>query len=213
MKHRTVSLVLVLSLLMYAAAGFSGCGNKHNHLSAIIVAPPSPFVVKGTAFQLSISAIFSDGLIVTSWSQVSWQTSDPTVATVGGAGLVTAVSAGTAVITATDLFHPTIACSITVSVTETPLVSIEVAPPNRTISLGTTAQVQFTAARTLADGTTLPSTGKYVTWSSSRTDVATISNSIGSEGLATAVASGTTWITATDPLTNISGLTTLTVTP
>ena len=50
-----------------------------------------------------------------------------------------------------------------------------------------------------------------MTWSSEHEGVATISNSAGSEGLATAVAAGKTHIVATDPVTNISGFTALTV--
>ncbi|MBS1128665.1 MAG: hypothetical protein H6Q96_1045, partial [Nitrospirae bacterium] len=42
MKHRAVFLVLVLSLLSYAATGLTSCGNKHNSLSAIIVTPLDP---------------------------------------------------------------------------------------------------------------------------------------------------------------------------
>ncbi|MBS1125902.1 MAG: Ig domain protein group 2 domain protein, partial [Nitrospirae bacterium] len=130
MKHRAVFLVLVLSLLSYAAAGISGCGNKHNSLSAIIVTPLDPVVAMGKTLQLSVTAIFSDGLIVTSWSQVTWQSSDPAVATVGSSGLVSTstVTTGTAVITATDIFHPDITRSVTVYVTD--LLSITIVPSN-----------------------------------------------------------------------------------
>jgi hypothetical protein len=221
MKRCTIALVLILSLLSLAAVGFNGCGKK-NTITSITITPVDPFIVKLTARQLSVTAHFSDGMYLTLWTQVTWQSSDPTVATVNSTGLVSAVKEGTAVITAIDKAHPSITCSVTVNVMETPLVSIDVvsidvasgaALSNLIISMGTTTQVQFTATLTLADGTVLPNLGSSVTWSSSRTGVATISNSAGSGGLATAVAAGTTWIVATDPVTNISGLTTLTVTP
>jgi len=212
MKRSTIALVLILSLLSLAALGFYGCGKK-NTLTSITVTPTDPFIVKDTAQQLFVTAYFSDGVYLKLWTQVTWQSSDPDVATVNSIGRVSAVKAGTALITAIDKAHPEITCSVTVNVMETPLVSIDVAPSNLIISLGTTTQVLFTATWTLADGTTLPNLGSSVTWSSSHTGVATINNSAGSEGLATAVAAGTTWIVATDPVTNISGLTTLTVTP
>jgi hypothetical protein len=221
MKRCTIALVLILSLLSLAAVGFNGC-RKGNSVTAITVTPVDPIFAMGTALQLSATAHFSDGMFVTSWTQVTWQSSDPAVATVNGTGLVTAVASGTAVITATDKAHPSITGSVTVNVMETLLMSIEVvsidetsgaALSNLIISLGTTTQVQFTARWTLADDTVPPTAGSSVNWSSLHTGVATISNSAGSEGLATVMAAGTTWIVATDPVTNISGLTTLTVTP
>ena len=152
MKHRAVFLVLVLSLLSYAAAGFSGCGNKHNTLSAIIVTPLNPVVAMGKTLQLSVTAVFSDGLIVTSWSQVTWRSSDTTVATVSSSGGVTGVVEGTAVITATDIFHPDIVRSVTVTVTQ--LLSITIQPLSATISAGTSTQFTATGTYSAATPTT-----------------------------------------------------------
>jgi hypothetical protein len=216
MKHRAVSLVLVVSLLFYAAAGFSGCGNKHNTLSAILVTPFEPVVAKGTTLQLSVTAIFSDGLIVTSWSQVTWQSSDPLVATVNSTGSVAGVAEGTAVITATDIFHPDIVRSVTVTVTQ--LLSITITPTNAVISLGTVSSQTFSATGfySTATPTIWAPTGtrditSLVSWASSSTPVAVISNFTGSNGLATAVSAGTTTITATDLATGITGTATLLV--
>ena len=84
------------------------------------------------------------------------------------------------------------------------LVSIAVTPANPSGPVGATQQ--FTATGTYSDGTSHNVTTS-VTWSSSNTGVA----SIGSSGLATAVAVGTTTITASSE--GISGSTTLTITP
>ena len=226
MKHRAVFLVLVLSLLSYAAAGFSGCGNKHNSLSAIIVTPLEPLdrvVAMGKTLQLSVTAIFSDGLIVTSWSQVTWQSSDPAVATVGSSGLVSTstVTAGTAVITATDIFHPHITRSVTVYVTKLESIMITPAPADAVISLGTATSMQFTATGFYSAATPTtwsttwpPDITTLVSWVSSSTDVASIGNVLGLHGLATAGSiTGTTTITATDLATGITGTTILTVNP
>ena len=73
--------------------------------------------------------------------------------------------------------------------------SIAVSPASQTIAMGQTAQ--FTATGTIGHGNNHPSSQQDVTaqatWSSSAPSVATVSSS----GLATAVAAGTTTITAT----------------
>jgi uncharacterized protein YjdB len=87
------------------------------------------------------------------------------------------------------------------------LVSIEVSPVNPSIAVGTTQQ--FKATGIYSDNSKQDLTTQ-VTWSSSDVAVASISNTAGSNGLATAIKVGSTTITAT--LGGISGTTTLTVT-
>jgi 6-phosphogluconolactonase (cycloisomerase 2 family) len=71
-------------------------------------------------------------------------------------------------------------------------VSIAVTPANAVIGVGFTQQ--YTATGTYTDGTTQPLT--TATWTSGTPATATISNAAGSNGLAAAVAPGTTQITA-----------------
>ena len=87
------------------------------------------------------------------------------------------------------------------------LSSISVTPANPSLLAGKTEQ--FTATGAFSDGSTENLTSQ-VTWASATTSVATISNAAGSQGLATAVAKGTSNISAT--LDGISGSTLLTVT-
>ena len=86
----------------------------------------------------------------------------------------------------------------------TVLVSIALDPTNPSLAVG--ANKQFTATGTYSDSTTKDLTSA-VTWKSSDTSVATI----GTSGLATPVAAGTTTITASSGA--ISGATNLIVTP
>jgi hypothetical protein len=94
------------------------------------------------------------------------------------------------------------------------LVSITVTPANPVTAVGTT--VQFSALGTYSDSTTQDLT-PTVTWGSTNTSVATISNVVGSNGKPTPAAAVSTNITATLPVTqpapgSVSGSTTLTVT-
>ena len=88
------------------------------------------------------------------------------------------------------------------------LVSIGVAPVNPTIVMGSTEQ--FTATGTYSDQSMQDLT-KAVTWGSTSQGVATISNSAGSNGLATSAGVGSTMISATTGAINVT--TKLTVTP
>jgi len=189
--------------------GFHGCG-KTSALTAISVTPVDPFIAKGKALQLSVTAHFSNGSSLISWTQVTWQSSDAKVATVNSAGLVTANTEGTAVITAVDKAHPSATCSVTVSVTD-----LTIAPASATISAGTSTQ--FTATAFFSGATTSidpkPLT-HLVSWASSSTAIAVISNVSPSYGLATAVSAGTVTITATYLSTGLTATpATLTVDP
>jgi len=86
------------------------------------------------------------------------------------------------------------------------LSSIAITPASPSIAPGTTEQ--FTATGTYSDYT-IKNITTSVTWSSSDTTVATISNTAGSNGLVTSSGAGTTTITAS--LVSISGSTLLTV--
>lgn len=116
---------------------------------------------------------------------VTWASSNTSVATVSNAGLVTAVAVGTANITATTAQGSFVAtCAVTV--TPIRVASVSVAPT--TLALLTGATGNLTA-------TVLPANAadKTVAWSSSNTAVATVNNT----GVVTAVAPGTANITVT----------------
>jgi hypothetical protein len=87
-------------------------------------------------------------------------------------------------------------------------VSISLTPANSSKALGLTQQ--FTATGTYTDATT-QDISSSVTWSSSSTATATISNAAGTKGLATTVATGSTTITATHAGSGVSASTSFTV--
>ena len=110
---------------------------------------------------------------------VSWNSSDPAIATVSGGGLVTAVAAGTATITAASEGRQGAAG---VTVTLVPVATIAIALANSAVPAGQTTQ----ATATLRDAAGHVLTGRPVTWSSSNVAVATVSPA----GLVTGVADG-----------------------
>ncbi|MYA77940.1 MAG: hypothetical protein F4Y17_10350, partial [Gemmatimonadetes bacterium] len=131
--------------------------------------------------------------------QVTWSSSKRSVATVSADGVVTAVSNGTAQISATS---GDVSASVTIVVAQVAS-SIAIAPEAATLeSVGAT--VQFEAM--VFDSADVVIPDAPVTWSSSETGVATVDTT----GLATSVGSGTATITAMSGKS--SGSATLTVT-
>lgn len=177
-------------------------------LSSIAVTPANPSVAKGSVQQFTATGTYSDGTLLDVTTQVTWSSSATTVATIsnvaGSQGKATTVNAGSTTITATS---GTIAGSTTLTVTAATLSTITVTPAAP--SVARTYKIQFTATGNYSDSTQQNLTA-LVTWTSSNTAYATISNTSGSNGLATAVAAGTPTITAT--YSGKSGSTTMTVT-
>ncbi|MGA2571152.1 MAG: Ig-like domain-containing protein [Terracidiphilus sp.] len=165
--------------------------------------PASPSIAKGTTQQFTATGTYSDGSTQNLTASVTWNSDTPAVATIATSGLATGVAAGSANIFA---ISGSITGSTAINVTQAQVVSIAVTPAIPSIPLGTTQQ--FTATGTYTDNSTQDLTDT-VQWSSSNAAVATISDSVGSFGLATSKAAGSTNITATSG--SVYGSTTLAV--
>ena len=172
-------------------------------LVSIAVTATSLSIAKGTSEQFTATGTYSDGSTQNITGSVTWSSLTTSVATITAGGMVTAVGTGTSNIQAVS---GAISGSTTLTVTAPTLVSIAVTPANPTI--GSTGTEQFTATGKYTDSSTQNLT-TMVTWSSSQTNIATISNTAGTNGLATAVANGTTTIQAM--LGSVQGSTVLTV--
>jgi uncharacterized protein YjdB len=156
-------------------------------LKDITVTPVTPSISVGNAKQMTATGTYDDGSTKEISGSVSWSSDNDAVFSVSSTGVVKGNEPGSSSVTATSA---TISGSTTVTVTVANLSSITITPTSDSTSAGDT--VQYKALGTLDDGTQVDITDS-VTWSSSSTSVATIS----STGLATAVASGTTYIVAT----------------
>jgi len=179
-------------------------------LISIALSPASPTIGLGTTRQFSATGIYSDATTQDFTNAVTWSSSEASDATIsntpGSHGLASGVGVGTTTITATDVASG-ISGATTLTV-KAVLLSIQITPANSVVAEGRTKQ--FTAIGTFNDGGTQDITAS-VTWSSSNTAVATISNAPSSHGFASGLVPGTVTIAATDPETGIGAATLLTV--
>ena len=133
---------------------------------------------------------------------VTWSSSNPEVATVDN-GVVTAVSAGEAIITVTtEDGAKTATCKVTVNAPQTvPVTGVTLDKAELTLEKGSTGTLTATVAPQNA-------TNNTVTWSSSNPEFVTVAN-----GTVTAVSAGTATITVTTADGNHKATCTVTVIP
>jgi uncharacterized protein YjdB len=157
-------------------------------VASVSVSPTAPSLTVGGTIQLSATTRDASGNVLTGRT-VTWTSSNAGAASVNSSGLVTAVSAGSATISA---FSEGQTGSSTVTVTApapVPVASVSVSPATANVAIGQTQQL----TATVRDANNNILTGRTVTWASNGTAVATVSAS----GLVSAIASGSATITAT----------------
>ena len=163
-------------------------------LSSIAIDQTNPSIANGTSTNLTATATFSDGTTLNITDLSSWTSSATGVATVGSAtgtfGAVSSVGEGTSTIT---ISYNGLTATTTLTVSAATVASIQVTPSTASIAKGYTQQ--YTATGVYTDGSNQDITTS-VTWASSDTGKATISNASGTNGLATTVGVGSTGITA-----------------
>ncbi|MGE0616103.1 MAG: beta strand repeat-containing protein, partial [Bacteriovoracia bacterium] len=178
-------------------------------LVSIDITPKNPTKPLGLSEQLTATGTYTDATTQDLTSLVTWSSDDTSVATVSNAGgtqgkATTGSKTGTAKIKAA---LSGVEAEVDFTTTSPELVSIGVTPSNPSIAKGLTQQ--FTATGVYTDNSSADITSD-VTWSSSASDVASISNAGGSKGLASSIKAGSTTVTAAKG--SINGSTTLTVT-
>jgi uncharacterized protein YjdB len=169
-----------------AAIGSGGSSSTVAVTGVTVSSSSSTITTSNGTVQLSANVLPSDA----SNKNVSWSSSNTSVATVSSTGLVTAKSNGSATITVTTADgNKTATSQVTVNVgsSTVSVTGVSVSPTSSTITASNgTVQLAATIAPSNA-------TNQNVSWSSSNTSVATVSSS----GLVTGISNGSAAITVT----------------
>jgi len=190
-RNALFAIVLTALLATFGCAGGgSGNGGGNPKLASIKVSAVNATPTVGDTDQLTATGKYNDGSTQDLTSAVTWTTSPAGLATVSAGGVLTAQGSGAVSVTA-SMGGVSGSSSVTIA---PKLVSIAITPASKTIAAST--KQQFVATGTYSDNSTQPITGS-VSWSSSNTGVATISDTVPTKGLALGVSAGTTTITAT----------------
>ena len=155
-------------------------------VSSIVIDPPNPTVsVGGSPLQLTAAGTDSNGNSITltagtscSGTTVCWSTSDPTVATLSTAGLLTAVAAGTSTITAAS---GTASATTTATVTLANVTSIVLGPNGITsfsLPVNTTAAGNDCLTATATAGGQQVDVTASVTWQTGTPGILTVENQV-----------------------------------
>jgi hypothetical protein len=178
-------------------------------LESIAVTPADPSLAQGETEPLTATGTYSNGSTENLTDQVTWGSSASSVATIsntaGSQGVATGTGQGpTTISAALDGVNG----STVLNGTSAVLQSIAITPGNPPVVVGDSEQL--TATGTFSNGSTQNLTD-LVTWSSATSTVATISNTGGSQGIATADTIGSSTISAS--VDGVTATTVLTVTP
>jgi uncharacterized protein YjdB len=158
--------------------GFVGVNVDEASVSALRVSPPMASVGLGQSVQFTATVFGKDGEALPNRVAV-WRSSNPAVATINGAGLLTATAAGQTTVTATV---DNVTQWVNVVAYKSPVATVSLIPNATQLSSGQTTQI-IAEAR---DGNGALMTGLPVSWSSSNNTVA----SVNSSGLVTALSEG-----------------------
>ncbi len=185
--------------------------------AGLVITPSVGTIYLDSSMSFVANLIYDDNTSANVTASALWSSSNASVVVlsnssggrggtgVRGGGMATGIGVGTATITATYTTESgnELKGTASVTVTDPPIKEVQISPTNPSVTLAS-PNLQFTATVVYADYSTRNVTGA-ASWSSSNSGVALVNDN----GRATAVAKGTTTITAS--YGGVSAATTLTV--
>ncbi len=171
-------------------------------VSRLIIEPENDVLPVGLEKQYTAQAVLSNGQVldVTQDAAISWRVSDPNLATVSNStdskGVVKGLSVGEVTIIASgNAAGQTFEASAVLSVTNAVVTQLLVEPNQFDLPVG--LDQQYSAQVILSDNQVLDVTqASAISWQSSDTNIATVSNSAATKGQVTALDVGEVTITA-----------------
>jgi len=153
-------------------------------VSSVSVTPTTLSVAINQTFQLTPTVLPSNA----SNQNLTWSSSNSTIATVSSSGLVTGKGVGNANITVTSAADPskTSTCAVTVVSGNIAVTGLSIAPTTASIKVGNSSSLTLNV-------TPVNATNQSVNWTSSNEAIATVNTN----GVVTAIQAGNATITAT----------------
>jgi hypothetical protein len=188
--RKSLAMILMIGAVLGCNAGDGG--DTGPSVAPIVAVPVA--IVSITPASLTLRVAATEAFAATARDAagnaltgrtVLWRSSRPEIASIDAAGVATAVSPGTATVSAT-VDGQVGSAAVTVIA---PVASIQITPPSAILVVG--ERIALSATMRDANGTVL--TERVVTWTSGNPLVATVST----DGVVTAVSAGTTSVTAT----------------
>lgn len=159
-------------------------------LISITVTPLQATLAPASSLYYGATGTYSDKSTRNLTNAVTWSSSQGAVATISTSGQATGQSQGTTEIKAQQ---GNVSGAASLVVEQSALASIQITPA--TVSIAQQTSTPFQAIGKFTDGSSQSLTNSVI-WTSSPASVATISDSAGSQGLASGIAPGTATITA-----------------
>ena len=149
LKRHSFRLLALASVFILTACGGGGSSNANPdnspgiNLSRIEVTPNLPTLANGTSLELTATGIYSDNSRQTLTREVTWSSSNDSVATISSNGDTSTLAAGTARLQAN---LSGITGSTDLTVTNATLTQLEISPGNATLAVGSSLDISIIAS-------------------------------------------------------------------
>lgn len=147
-------------------------------IARIVVTPASVSLTQGAPLQLAVAAFDASNIPLTGRT-FAYVSDAPTIASVSSAGLVTALSPGTANVIVTEVGHSTPADTTVITVSLVPVARLVLTPSTWTATIGSPPSPYFTPLLYDSSSAPLTLTGRTITWTPLDPAIATVDANTG----------------------------------